>query len=51
MKGKEEEALNIMRKTSGEEHAMPELEAIKLSLVSGSNKKKVQLKEEFLILL
>ncbi len=47
MKGKEEEALLIMRKTSGEELAIPELEAIKLSLKSDSGKKKVHLKEIF----
>lgn len=47
MKGKEEEALRVMKKASGAEHAIPELEAIKLSLKSDSQKKKVQLKEIF----
>lgn len=47
MKSKEEEALQIMRKTNGEEYAVKDLEAIKQSLQSDSNKKKVQLKDIF----
>ena len=47
MKGKEEEALRVMKKTSGEEFAISEMELIKLSLKSDTNKKKVQFKEIF----
>lgn len=47
MKGMEEEALFIMRKASGEELAISELEAVKQSLKSDKAKKKVQLKEIF----
>lgn len=47
MKGKEEEALLIMKKASGEEYAVKDFEAVKQSLVSDTNKKKVSLKEIF----
>ncbi|MCF8367252.1 MAG: sugar porter family MFS transporter [Bacteroidales bacterium] len=47
MNGKEDEALHIMKKASGEIEALPELEAIKLSLLSDKNKKKVRLSEIF----
>ncbi len=47
MKGKEEEALLVMKKASGEEFAVSDLEAVKQSLESDSTKKKVRLKEIF----
>jgi len=47
MIGMEEEALLIMKKASGEESAISELEAVKQSLKSDKDKKKVQLKEIF----
>lgn len=47
MKGKEEEALSIMSKAGGEDYATTDLEAIKRSLKSDTNTKKVHLKEIF----
>lgn len=47
MKGKYEEALSVMQKAVGEETATKDLLAIKQSLISDSNKKKVNLKEIF----
>jgi len=47
MKGKDEEALLIIKKANGEEFAVNDLEAVKQSLESDSTKKKVSLKEIF----
>lgn len=47
MKGKDEEALSVMQKAVGAETATKDLLAIKQSLISDSNKKKVNLKEIF----
>lgn len=47
MKGREEEALTVMTKASGEEVAQLELESVKQSLQADSNKKKVKLVEIF----
>lgn len=47
MMGREEEALQVMTKASGEEFALTDLEAIKQSLKSDTGKKKVSLKEIF----
>jgi len=47
MKGKEDEALRIMSTANGDESAVSDMEAIKQSLKSDSNKKKVHLKEIF----
>lgn len=47
MKGKEDEALVVMKKASGEDLAILELEAVKKSLKSDGKKKKVHLKEIF----
>ena len=47
MKGKEEEAVLIMKKASGEEHAIKDLQAVKQSLESDTNKKKAHLREIF----
>jgi len=47
MKGREEEALQIMIKAGGEKFATSDLEAVKLSLESDTQKKKVHLKEIF----
>lgn len=47
MKGKDKEALLIMSKASGEELAISEMEAVKQSLKSASQKTKVYLKEIF----
>jgi len=47
MHGREDEALTIMKKTSGEEIAISELEAVKQSLISDKTKKNVHLKEIF----
>ncbi len=47
MKGKEEEALSVMSKAVGEEIAIKDLQSVKQSLKSDSNKEKVRLKEIF----
>ena len=47
MKGKDEEALSVMSKAVGEEIAMKDLQSVKQSLKSDSNKEKVRLKEIF----
>lgn len=47
MKGMEEEALVVMKKAGGEELAIADIEAVKHSLKSDAQKKKVQLKEIF----
>jgi MFS family permease len=47
MRGREEEALIIMKRTSGAELAVAELRDVKKSIDSDTNKKKVHLKEIF----
>lgn len=47
MKGREEEALLIMQKTVGEDVAVKDLQSVKQSLHSDTNKKKIQIKEIF----
>ncbi len=47
MKGREEEALIIMKKASGPEIAITELESVKQSLITGASKQKVRLNEIF----
>ena len=47
MKGKEDEALLILRKAVGDEMAASDLQAVKQSLVTEMDKKKVHLKEIF----
>lgn len=47
MKGREEEALCIMKKASGEESAVVDFNAVKQSLESDTGKKKAQIKEIF----
>ncbi len=47
MKGRVEEARNVMKKASGEEFAEQDIEAVKQSLVFDSKKKKVRFKEIF----
>lgn len=47
MKGRETEALQIMKRASGESGALNDLQAVKQSLAADTNKKKVRLKELF----
>jgi len=47
MKGKENEALRVMKKVVGEEDAVNDLEAVKLNLSSETYKRKVRLQEIF----
>lgn len=47
MKGKEDEALLVMKKASGEQEALPEMEAIKRSLSTDKKKNKVRIGEIF----
>jgi len=47
MKGKDKEALKVLRKVTSQEQAVKDAETVKASLINSSNKKKVPLSELF----